>query len=69
MGAFKNAWEMKKKAEQGMQNMGRSIGKALTSPGASGLTPMQGVGMVVKAVAHMPAAMFSTPGLPKKKKK
>ena len=69
MGVFKNAWETKKKMEQGMQSMGRSMGKAMTSPGASGLTPMQAVGTVVKAVAHIPAAMFSTPGLSPKKKK
>jgi len=69
MGVFKDAWMMKGKAEKAMQDMGRNINKTLNTKGASGLTPMQAVGTVVQAVAHIPAAVFSSPGLSKKKKK
>ena len=59
---------MKKKAEHGMQGFGRSIGKALTTKGASGVTPIEAGGMVVKMIAHIPAAIFDSSTLPKKKK-
>lgn len=52
MGVFKDAWDAKKKAEAGLQDLG-----------ARGVRP------VIQAIAHIPAAMFSTPGLPQKKKK
>lgn len=69
MGVLKDAWETKKKMEKGMQDMGHSIGRVMTSPGASGITPMEAGKTVVKAIAHIPAAIFDSSTLPKKKKK
>lgn len=55
-----------KNATQSVQRVGRGLGKVLNTKGPSGVTAIQAAKLLGKAVLHVPAAFFDTPGIKKK---